>query len=245
VEEHGARTVAEAGRATVGQPGNRRRSRTMCAMGRPCGAYRKGGMKLECNGAARCGYTECYHYKPHAVEEDECEKWTYCPANHGKPSTVCSKRFNGDWFREIVSFLVDRGTEGLILLATSESFDAQNRGCDARAGRFDSWLAEMWAGMKSWNRGSRPSTAPAGYFLEYHPLKAGDPCRPDCIVLTDTSLGKALDKADGTIDPAKLIPYAKKVHNRRQGFVYYGHSFTADKIDVDGLKAIGKAGSDD
>ena len=51
----------------------------MCAMGRPCGAYRKGGMKLECNGAARCGYTECYHYKPHAVEEDECEKWTYCP----------------------------------------------------------------------------------------------------------------------------------------------------------------------
>jgi len=54
------------------------------------------------------------------------------------------------------------------------------------------------------------------------------------------ALGKTFDKPNGQIDPEKLIPYAKAVHDRGQGFVYYGHDFMAWKdIDVEGLKAIG------
>ena len=162
------------------------------------------------------------------------------PDNGGKPSTVCSKRFGVEWFATIMQFLAARGTEGLIIEAASEPYDARNRQCDARFDRFTKQLEYYWDGAKSWNKGSRPKTAPEGYLLEYHPLKAKDKCEPGCIVLTDTSLGKTFDKPNGQIDPEKLIPYAKAVHDRGQGFVYYGHDFMAWKdIDVEGLKAIG------
>lgn len=105
-------------------------------------------------------------------------------------------------------------------------------------------MEENWTGMKAWNYGTRPATAPGGYWIEYHPQLLEDIGYPNrnSILLTDSYLWFQLN-IDNTlqskIDPAKIKPYIQKVKNNGNGFIYYGQRFTGWDIDTVGIKAIG------
>ena len=105
-------------------------------------------------------------------------------------------------------------------------------------------LDANWSGMKAWNYGTRPFTAPGGYWIEYHPQSYTEygPANGNMMMLTDSYVWFQLNydtSLQSKIDPAKLIPYAQAIRNQGNGFIYYGQRFTGWDIDKEGIKAIG------
>jgi hypothetical protein len=105
-------------------------------------------------------------------------------------------------------------------------------------------LDANWQGMKAWNYGTRPFSAPGGYWIEYHPQMINEygPAGANDMILTDSAVWFALN-IDNTLQskvaPAKVIPYARAVRAGGNGFLYYGQRFTGWDIDVTGIQAIG------
>lgn len=166
------------------------------------------------------------------------------PAN-GKPSTICSTRFDDAWFANAVSYFASRGTEGVILTASAEPGIGRNMECISKFDRWTAILNSKWQGMKGWNKGARPKSAPAGYFIVYHPANQNDTPPKGSIVLTDSPVGGTIFQGSpaetATLNPAAATAYARKVRLGGSGFITYGYPFTSWKIDKDGIKAVGSA----
>lgn len=171
------------------------------------------------------------------------------PANGGKPSTICSARFDSAWFANSVGYFIQRpiAKRGTVLIASAEPYGGKNTGCYSK---FDTWTMILDSGwqdnMKGWNKGTTPRTAPQGYFVVYHPQRQADIPPRDAIALTDSPVGGTLVKPGPaettTVDPAKLTPYFKMLRSRGIGPVYYGYPFNGWNIDRAGIRAVGEAG---
>ena len=84
----------------------------------------------------------------------------------------------------------------------------------------------------------RPRSAPAGWWLNYHPLKTDDIGPDGCIVTTDTS--PVLNALGGLYAPAfnpeSVRAYAAKCRAKNRGFLLYGWGHKA--IDTASLSAL-------
>lgn len=166
------------------------------------------------------------------------------PQNGNRPSTVCSVRFNADWFNKILQYFKDRGTDGIILETASEP-GVRNNECMSKFYQFNTMVASGWGGMKSWNLNGRPNSAPPGFFIKYHPNNINEQCPANSIILTDGPAGAQISGGDPLkeikLNKSVAIPYIKRLHQQGKGFIFYGWCFNGDWIDEDGIKAMGEA----
>lgn len=139
--------------------------------------------------------------------------------------------------RQALQIILDEGSEGVIVQSVAETRTSAGQSFEAEA---NNRLAA--AGFKTcWNRGSRPSSSNGCNYFAYHPASVSDAGPVGAIVVTDHSailtqlnIGNSLY---GYGDPAKVEPYASKVHQNGRAFIYYG--FGHKTIDKDTIKAIG------
>jgi hypothetical protein len=161
--------------------------------------------------------------------------------------SICYEGYNDAWFSSILNFFVNQvGTEKIILQTASEWGGGRNSECDSKAQRWNDQMQQKWTGLKAWNRGSRPESAPSNqWFLEYHSEGVNDKFPKGSIVTTDTSsiLVELSNNGnrEGFGDPSAVEAYARKVHNCDTGFIYYG--FLHKQIDSASIQAIGKVAS--
>lgn len=148
-------------------------------------------------------------------------------------------------FFQIINFLKSRpgGTGGIWVNVAAEPKPA-----DPKFQHFTQLLNQNWPGQRIWNAGTKPETAPNGYFIEWHPQKIrdGGPTKPSVIMLTDSAIWWQLNKDTTSfgskLDPAKLIPYIQLCRSRGNGFMTYGQRFSGWKdIDFEGIWAVGHA----
>jgi len=166
------------------------------------------------------------------------------PQNGNKPSTICSVRFNAVWFDKVLQYFKDRGTEGIILETASEP-GVRNNQCMTKFYQFNTMVASQWGGMKSWNLNAKPTSAPPGFFIRYHPNNTAEQCPANCIVLTDGPAGAQISGGDPLtevkVNVATAVPYIKRLHSQGKGFIMYGWQFNGKYFDEEGIKAIGNA----
>lgn len=157
---------------------------------------------------------------------------------NGSGPSLCDARYDTTWFNNVLKIVRDEGMEGVCLEAAAEWADAFKE-CTAKAQSFCDHAAANWAGQKGWNKGSRPMSAPATYWLNYH-INSCKPAGPvGCIDTTDTST--VLNELGGLwnfANPDKLKALAAAVKKSGRGFLYYG--FGHKSIDQAGLDAMGK-----
>lgn len=128
-------------------------------------------------------------------------------------------------------------TDGVDLQAVSE-WDSE------RARQIDEYVGRRWSALRSYNRGARPSSLPAGYWCrEWHPSSTADkgPVDARCLVVSDHGNWlRQVQRGDvyGFADPDVLKSYATKVRQAGKGFVYYG--FGHQQIDLAAIKALGE-----
>jgi len=151
---------------------------------------------------------------------------------------------NDDIFFRILNFLKSRSTDGIIINIAAEPGTWTKEPYPGYFNHLTQMLDQNWSGMKAWNYGTRPTTAPGGYWIEYHPQAYTEygPANGNVMMLTDSYVWFQLNydtSLQSKIDPAKLIPYAQAVRNQGNGFLYYGQRFTGWDIDKEGIKAIG------
>ena len=157
-------------------------------------------------------------------------------------------KVNDDIFFKILNFLKARpqGIEGIIINLAAEPGSWTKEPYPGYFNHLTQMLDQNWTGMKMWNYGTRPLSAPAGYMIEWHPQVMTDygPNNPSVMVIPDSSVWFGLN-IDGSlkskIDPNKIIPYIKSVRSSGNGFIYYGQRFMGWDIDTIGIKAIGDA----
>lgn len=161
--------------------------------------------------------------------------------------SICGSYFGDSWFNHIIDRLIGEvGTEGIIVETASEwSPNGRNGQCSSKAKQWDDIMKSKWKGMKSWNAGSRPSSAPSGYFLDWHVDKANQlgPKSSNKIVVTDTSgilnyLGglRIRNYASNADRLAKIVKDCKK---EGCGFIMYG--FSPPSLDKNAIITIGNA----
>jgi peptidoglycan hydrolase-like protein with peptidoglycan-binding domain len=159
--------------------------------------------------------------------------------------SICESKYNDVWFTGIVDYLIDEvGMESIILQAASEWSGGRNSSCDSKAQQWENIVQTKWTGMKSSNKGTRPSSpVKSGWFFEYHPCSATDLGADGSIVTTDCGgilsfLGKGGDMR-GLADITNLQAYACKViSSEDKGFLYYG--FGHSQIDSQAIMALGQ-----
>jgi len=157
--------------------------------------------------------------------------------------SICESQYSDSWFSGILDFMVNQvGTEGIILQTASEWGNGQGAGCEEKAIKMNKLMEQRWTGMKSWNYGTQPTSAPAGYTVfEYHP---GDLNTIPSGALITTDHGGSLEPLQngnvrGFANPIVLEDYARKVYNSDAvGFIYYG--FAHSQIDSAAIRALGK-----
>ncbi|MBI3987320.1 MAG: hypothetical protein HY343_10385 [Lentisphaerae bacterium] len=157
--------------------------------------------------------------------------------------SIGDPQYDTTWFNAIMDYFVDEvGPEGIILQAASEWDASRNLDSTDKALAFNDILAERWPGMKSWNRGAHPSSAPAGFLLEYHAHSTGDIGPQGGITTTDSSsILQELSlsgNVPGPVNTALLKDYARRVHAAGNGFIYY--DFANPTINFDVIGALGE-----
>lgn len=165
----------------------------------------------------------------------------------GKPSTICSTQYDLNWFSSIVDYFVARGTDGIVLCTAGEPVPNYGDGgpCINKFYQFTTILDSKWKGMKGWNLGVRPTTAPTGYFIEYHPQKSNEVVPVGSICLTDGPAASEFGNHD-PVNPSiengpALQAYIKRLQTRSAGFIWWGMSFNGKQVDWNGIKIIGGA----
>jgi len=161
--------------------------------------------------------------------------------NGDSGKSICDGKYNSDWFISAYDIVAGEGVDGVCLEACSEWADA-NQSCTSKAQGFVDYVAKNWTGLKGWNKGSRPKSAPAGYWLNYHINRAQAEGPAGCINTTDTSNVLREINAGGDVaglaDPSKLEACARTIRNSGRGFIYFGFGHTT--IDTEAIKALGK-----
>ncbi len=145
-----------------------------------------------------------------------------------------------------LSYYTDIVDRLIAALGTTEGVDLQgvSEWNSERARQIDEYVARRWSGSRSYNRGARPLSRPAGYWCrEWHPSSTGDPGPADsrCLVVSDHGNWlRQVQRGDvyGLADPNVLKSYATKVRQASKGFVYYG--FGHQRIDSAAIKALGE-----
>ena len=167
--------------------------------------------------------------------------------NTGKPSTICSGQYSLEWFNHILDYFIERGTDGIVLCTAGEPVPNYGDGgpCISKFYQFSNLLDTRWTGMKGWNLGVRPTSAPPGYFIEYHPQKSNERTPAGCIVLTDGPAASEFGNSD-PVNPSiengpALQAFIKKINSEGKGFIWWGMSFNGKVVDYNGIKIIGEA----
>jgi hypothetical protein len=154
-------------------------------------------------------------------------------------NNMCPAQYNSAWFQGILDHLNKVGTEGIMLQSVAE-WD-MGTACYSKLKGFEAQMAASWSGQKSWNSPSRPTSAPAGYTIEYHSLSTNDPGPVKCVVNTDTT--SILNEFGGVkskvTNPSRLTSYVKSVRNKGNGFVFYQYADVG--IDDGAIGAIAQA----
>ena len=151
--------------------------------------------------------------------------------------SICESRFNDAWFVELMDEIKGVGVEGISLCAASEwGPSSRNSQCWPRADLWNHRLDQNWPGMKTWNRESRPTSAPPGFGIEYHPDSTNDVGPANSLVVTDTSgiLRQLCQGGDirAPFDPVKSAAYVRKVRSAGRGCVLYGFGHVAYDFDT-------------
>lgn len=165
----------------------------------------------------------------------------------GKGATIGCSRYNAAWFNHILDYFVERGTDGLVLNTAGEPVPNYGPGGAhmAKFYEFTNILNQRWTGMKGWNLGVRPTSAPPGYWIETHPQKSTDKLPAGCIVLTDGPAASAFGNADPAtrfiFNGPGLQSWIQTIHGQGSGFIWWGMSFDGKQVDYNGIKIIGDA----
>lgn len=165
----------------------------------------------------------------------------------GKGATIGCARYNAAWFSGIVDYFVERGTDGIILCTAGEPVPNYGPGGAymAKFNEFTAILNSKWSGMKGWNYNVRPSTAPAGYWIETHPQKSNEKFPANCIVLTDGPAASEFGNYDPVtrfiVNGPGLQAWIQRIHAEGKGFIWWGMTFDGNSVDYEGIKTIGGA----
>lgn len=116
----------------------------------------------------------------------------------------------------------------------------RNSKCWQQADRCHGVLNTRWQGAKSWNKQSRPTTAPRGYYPEWHIMSLVPRVPKGLLILTDTgNVLKQLGAMSGrTKNLAKLKELAKTCRKCGSGFIHYGYELPTGDIDEPAIVAI-------
>jgi hypothetical protein len=145
-----------------------------------------------------------------------------------------------------LSYYTDIIDRLIVALGTTDGVDLQgvSEWNSERARQIDEYVARRWSGLRSYNRGARPSSRPTGYWCrEWHPISTGDlgPADSRCLVVSDHGNWlRQVQRGDvyGLAVPDILKDYAMKVRQTGKGFVYYG--FGQQQIDSAAIRALGE-----
>jgi len=145
-----------------------------------------------------------------------------------------------------LSYYTDIVDRLIAALGTTEGVDLQgvSEWNSERARQIGEYVAQRWNGLRSYNRGARPSSLPSGYWCrEWHPSNTGDlgPADSRCLVVSDHGNWlRQVQRGDvyGLADPDVLKDYARKIRQAGKGFVYYG--FGHQRIDSAAIEALGE-----
>lgn len=154
---------------------------------------------------------------------------------------ICQSKISESQFNGIVDFFVNEvGTEGVVLQAASEWADARNTECAAKAKKFCDILNAKWKGMRSYNKGSRPTSSWSGCYPEYH-IRSCSSVPANVLVLTDCgSVLKELGGFNGyTKNLDKLGKLVKDSKKKNNGFIHYAYQIPDGSIDEAAIKVIG------
>ncbi len=163
-----------------------------------------------------------------------------------KYPTICEPQYDDSWFNTSLDFVIKQiGTQKVILQVGSDSSGL----CSAKAQRWNNLMSSKWSGLKSWNQGSNPVTAPSTkWFLENHPCSITSFGNPGSDVVTKCPYLLSQLSASGNIlggvDKQILTTYVTNVRSTNdKGFVYYNPNPTIDNEAISALGAIALASS--
>jgi hypothetical protein len=145
------------------------------------------------------------------------------------------------WARDLFNRLLPL-SDGIMLEFCSEWCDARNKECDSKAARWCE-MAKEWPGLKAWNKGSRPGSAPSGHILDWH-VNRVEQLGPRGAHLVKTDTGNVLNWLGGLGNNwgnlARLTQLVKATKAQGHGFAAYfwGPTIPLDQAAID---AIGKA----
>jgi hypothetical protein len=156
-----------------------------------------------------------------------------------KYPNICDPQYDDAWFNTSLDFIVNKiGKNKVILQVGSDSSGA----CANKAQRWNNLMTAKWTGMKSWNQGGNPASAPSSkWFLENHPCSITAFGNPGSDVVTKcpsllsqlSSTGNVADGADTTV----LKKYVEDVRSTGdKGFVYYNPT---QNIDYSAISTLG------
>lgn len=113
-----------------------------------------------------------YEVSPNDVMPEVVKAYVEAMRARGIWTFINIANYNGDniknaptsWFQSQLDYIIQEiGTDHVILQSASE--------WDSNDSKYQDWanrLDDQWTGEKAWNVGSRPSSAPSGYYRDWH-----------------------------------------------------------------------------
>jgi len=166
--------------------------------------------------------------------------WTYLNWNS---QNICNL-LNFEMAKHAIHrFLDEVGAEGVMFCPVSEwGPGCRNQQCWRLAQQICDYAAKVWPGMLLWNRGARPTSAPAPHRIEYHPQGVHDTGPENSIIVTDcTSILNQFGGLNSYFNPQKVQAYAQKCHDAGRGIIIYdfGNPQTYGVVDTGVVQALG------
>jgi len=192
--------------------------------------------------------TRCSIYNKHGIMVDlKVVNWNWGSGHvENGAMTPCNGRFSDVWFQSVLDGLKPYES-GVILQACAEwGANGRNSACWTKAQKWCNTAAGQWKGLKSWNQGSRPGSAPSGHILDWHIDNAAStgPRTSNKLITTDTSgilnwLGGLKSHLTNHVRLTQLVKECKKQGCGFSGYTFYDNMNMEQ--DLAAIDIIGKA----
>lgn len=158
----------------------------------------------------------------------------------------CDSRLTDAWFQNVLQNLLPYAPGCILQACTEWSAGGRNGNCWQKAQRWCALAAKQWPGLKSWNQGARPTSAPTGHILDWHVDKhsALGPRTTNKIITTDTSgilahLGGLKSHLTNHPELTNLVKAAKKEGGGFSAYTFFDNINLEQ--DLAAIQIIGQA----
>jgi len=167
--------------------------------------------------------------------------------NWNFPDMCNDSKFSDKWFTDGMGGLIQAlgGTDKVIMQMGLEAAE-KSGACWQKAERWNTWMAQNWAGMKSYSPNGEVKTAPSADWFISPSVDPGAPFAVGAIVTTDDPeildyLASRQNNGWGNVNQARLETYAGGINIPcHSGFIYYDYGYHGKPIDIGAIQALGR-----